>query len=212
MKLRFLPWLLFVASLGVVVLLYSANQKQEVELAQLRPASQELEQLRANIPDTNQLQAQTQDPNDELTRLRAENADVLRLRNEVRQLREQNQQLTRQAQTAQNQAQNAQAQAEQYRSSAAQASAQAQQAESAVRNQTQSLACINNLRQIDGAKQQWALQNNRPAGTPVSPANISTFIRNNIMPTCPAGGIYLINAVGVPPTCSVPGHVIPKQP
>lgn len=208
MKLKFLPWLLLVASFAVVVLLYSANQKQETELAQLRPASQELEQLRAGLPDTNQTQAQAQ--TDELTRLRTENADLLRLRNEVRQLREQNQQLTRQVQSAQTQAQAAQAQAEQFRNSAVQASAQAQQAQAIAQSQNQTLACLNNLRQIDAAKQQWAQQNNRPAGTPVTPTDLTRFLRGNILPTCPAGGIYLINAVGVPPTCSSPGHVLPK--
>jgi len=206
MKLKFLPWFLVVASFAIVVLLYSANQKQEAELAQLRPAGQELEQLRATLPDTNQPQAQT----DELTRLRTENADLMRLRNEVRQLRDQNQQLTRQIQSAQTQAQAAQAQAEQFRNSAVQASAQAQQAQAVAQAQSQNLACINNLRQIDAAKQQWAQQNNKPSGTPVTPGDIARFLRGNILPTCPAGGIYLINSVGLPPTCSTPGHVLPK--
>ena len=208
MKLKFLPWLLLVASFAVVVLLYSANQKQEAELAQLRPAGQELEQLRATLPDTNQPQAQAQ--NDELTRLRTENADLMRLRNEVRQLRDQNQQLTRQIQTAQTQAQTAQAQAEQFRNSAVQASAQAQQAQAVAQAQSQIQACINNLRQIDAAKQQWAQQNNKPAGTPVTPGDIGRFLRGGILPTCPAGGIYLLNSVGMPPTCSSPGHALPK--
>ena len=209
MKLKFLPWLLVVATFAIVVLLYSANQKQEAELAQLRPASQELEQIRSTLlPDTNQPQAQAQ--TDELTRLRAENADLMRLRNEVRQLRDQNQQLTRQIQSAQTQAQAAQAQAEQFRNTAVQASAQAQQAQAAAQAQSQTLACINNLRQIDAAKQQWAQQNNRPSGTPVTPGDIARFLRGNILPTCPAGGIYLINSVGLPPTCSTPGHVVPK--
>jgi len=207
MKLKFLPWLLLVGSFAVVVLLYSANQRQEAELAQLRPASQELEQIRANLPaDTNQPQAQ----NDELTRLRTENADLMRLRNEVRQLRDQNQQLNKQVQAAQSQAQASQAQAEQFRNSAVQASAQAQQAQAAAQSQSQNQACINNLRQIDAAKQQWAQQNNKPAGTPVTPSDIARFIRGGILPTCPAGGIYLINAVGMPPTCSSPGHALPK--
>jgi septal ring factor EnvC (AmiA/AmiB activator) len=70
-------------------------------------------------------------------------------------------------------------------------------------------ACINNLRQIDAAKQQWALENNKTATDIPSEADITPFLKNNILPTCPAGGIYLINAVGVAPTCSVPGHVLP---
>jgi len=209
MKLKFLPWL-FVVLLAIGAgLLYNAYQQQAAELAQLRQASQELEQ-RASLADTNQPQPQA--ALDELNRLREENKDLLRLRNEVRQLREQNQQLNRQAQTAQAQAQSAQAQAETLRATAAQASAQAQQAETTARMQVQVNACLNNLRQIDGAKQQWALANGKPTGSPVNPADILPYLRGNAMPACPAGGIYTINMVGMPPTCSVPGHMLPKAP
>ena len=38
------------------------------------------------------------------------------------------------------------------------------------RTQSQKNACINNLRQIDGAVQQWALENKKPTGTPVAEA------------------------------------------
>src|SRR5205823_14942467 len=145
-------------------------------------------------------------------RLREENKDLLRLRNEIRQLREQNLQLTRQAQTAQAQAQSAQTQAETARATAAQASAQASQTEINARMQGQANACINNLRQIDGAKQQWALANGKLSVSPVNPADILPYLRGNVMPPCPAGGIYTINMVGLPPTCSVPGHVLLKAP
>jgi general secretion pathway protein G len=71
-------------------------------------------------------------------------------------------------------------------------------------------ACINNLRQIDGAKQQWALENSKPANTLVSAVNITPYLPNNTMPICPAGGVYTINAIGTAPTCSMPGHQLPK--
>ena len=211
MKLKLLPWL-FVAVLVVVLgFLYGSNQKQESELAQLRQSNQEFEQ-RATLNETNSAPAQA--PNDELTRLRAENQDVLRLRNEVRRLRDENQQLKTQAQSAQQQVQTVQAQAEQLRSSAAQASAQAQQLETIARAKAQAdltAACINNLRQLDGAKQQWALENNKPANSPVQVADVLPYLRAQF-PTCPAGGVYTLNAINRPPTCSVPGHVLPKAP
>ena len=190
-----------------VGLLYSSNQKKDAELAQVHT---ELEQVRAAPVETNQ--APSSVASDELTRLRAENQDVLRLRNEVRKLREENQQLNRQAQTAQAQVQTAQAQAEATRSSAAQALAQAQQLETTTRIQQQTAACINNLRQIDGAKQQWALEQKKTAQSPVTANDLAPYFRNNVMPACPAGGVYTLNTVAVPPTCSFPGHALPKTP
>src|SRR4051812_8933539 len=153
MKLKFVPWLLMVASLIGLAVVYNSNQQQVAELAQARQATQELEQLRATLSDTNRAQADA-GVTDELTRLREENKDLLRLRNEVRQLREENKQSTQKAQAAQAQVQTVQAQAEAFRASAAQASAQAQQVETASRIQAQANACINNLHQIDGATQQ----------------------------------------------------------
>jgi hypothetical protein len=210
MKLKFVPWLLMVASLIGLAVVYNSNQQQVAELAQARQANQELEQLRATMSDTNRAQGET-GVKDELTRLREENKDLLRLRNEVRQLREENKQSTQKAQAAQAQVQTVQAQAEAFRASAAQASAQAQQVETASRIQAQANACINNLHQIDGATQQWALENNRPAGTRVTMADIQPYLK--IKPiTCPAGGVYTLSTVSSLPTCSVPGHVLPKGP
>jgi hypothetical protein len=97
-------------------------------------------------------------------------------------------------------------QAQRAAAAAAQQQAQQQaQAEAAQRN-----ACINNLRQIDAAKQQWALENGK--GDDVVPVaqDLLPYLRGGVFPVCPGGGTYTINAVGVPPTCSVPGHVLPQ--
>jgi len=70
----------------------------------------------------------------------------------------------------------------------------------------QNNACINNLRLLDHAKQQWAVANNKAdADTPVA-ANLVPYMKIGRMPTCPQGGVYSINAVGESPTCSKPGH------
>ena len=70
-------------------------------------------------------------------------------------------------------------------------------------------ACINNLRQIDGAKNEWALENNKTNGTPVTEADIKPYLKlgaDGNFPKCPAGGTYTIGRVGEVPTCSVPEH------
>jgi len=71
-------------------------------------------------------------------------------------------------------------------------------------------ACINNLRQIDAAKQQWALENDRPANAVPTAADLLPYFRDGLFPACPVGGVYSLNAVGLPPTCSVPGHSLPQ--
>src|ERR1700752_657801 len=57
------------------------------------------------------------------------------------------------------------------------------------RLKAQQSACINNLRQIDGAKQTWALENKAPAtATPVL-SNIQPYLDRGsagTAPTCPA--------------------------
>jgi hypothetical protein len=83
-----------------------------------------------------------------------------------------------------------------------------QSVEAAQRN-----ACINNLRQIDGAKQQWALEHNKTANAIPTPQDILPYLAagpNPTLPVCPAGGQYTLNAVGQPPTCSIPGHELPR--
>jgi hypothetical protein len=70
-------------------------------------------------------------------------------------------------------------------------------------------ACINNLRQIDAAKNQWALEKGKANGTAVTEADITPYIQGGVLPKCPAGGKYTIGKVGENPTCSIPGHELP---
>jgi hypothetical protein len=67
-------------------------------------------------------------------------------------------------------------------------------------------ACINNLRQIDGAKEQWALEHNKKKGAAVTEADIAEYIKGNRLPVCPQGGHYTLGKTGEIPTCSIPGH------
>lgn len=84
------------------------------------------------------------------------------------------------------------------------------------RSTSVSNACVNNLRQIAGAKQEWALENGKTNGTVCTINDIKPYIRldaNGNLPKCPQGGVYTIGKVGEPPTCSLgktmPGHRLP---
>ncbi len=80
------------------------------------------------------------------------------------------------------------------------------------RTTAQTNACINNLRQIDGAKQQWALENKAnstaaPAGTDIQPYMGRGSAGS--LPSCPADSTskfassYTINNVSTPPACQI---------
>lgn len=83
---------------------------------------------------------------------------------------------------------------------------------------SQANACINNLRQIDAAANQWALENKETTGATIDlNTDLTPYIRlnsNSSIPGCPAGGSYDDTSVGATPTCSLgssvtPAHVLP---
>lgn len=72
-------------------------------------------------------------------------------------------------------------------------------------------ACIANLKQIDGAVQQWALENKKLAADRYSlqDANLLAYLRGSVLPRCPANGTYTHGAtVSAEPTCSIAGHTL----
>jgi prepilin-type N-terminal cleavage/methylation domain-containing protein len=81
------------------------------------------------------------------------------------------------------------------------------------RKQSQSDACINNLRQIDGAKQEWALETGKGSTDLPTAAQIQPYIGRGdnggldnvhcplILPGGPLGG-YTVNVVGTAPSCN----------
>jgi prepilin-type N-terminal cleavage/methylation domain-containing protein len=77
------------------------------------------------------------------------------------------------------------------------------------RNTSQKNTCINNLRQIDAGKQQWALENKQQDTATPAVGDVQNYIKNNIFPSCPASGTYTINVLTTDPTCSVSGHALP---
>jgi len=80
------------------------------------------------------------------------------------------------------------------------------------RDTAQKNQCINNLRLIDGAKQQWALENNKTANDIPTGHDLDKYLTRGFTFEslhCLKGGTYTINKVGEPPTCSVPEHQLP---
>ena len=64
--------------------------------------------------------------------------------------------------------------------------------------------CINNLRQIEGAIQLWALEQKKDTDQAVRFSDISPYLKRSV--TCPAGGTrfqdsYGITTVDANPTC-----------
>ena len=78
------------------------------------------------------------------------------------------------------------------------------------REASQRNACIANMKQIEGAKATWALEQKKvntdtPADTDLFGATL--YIREK--PGCPAGGAYTMTQVQVKQTCpTVPNHTI----
>jgi prepilin-type N-terminal cleavage/methylation domain-containing protein len=73
------------------------------------------------------------------------------------------------------------------------------------RTTAQKNACIANLKQIDGAKEQWALENKKTEGDAVDTTAVNAYLKNSAAPQCPSNGTYGYNAVGTSPTCSQAG-------
>jgi len=70
------------------------------------------------------------------------------------------------------------------------------------RERSRANACRSNLRQIQAAKEQWAMANNQgPTATPTQADLSPTFIQT--WPTCPSGGTYTIGNMSTNPTCSI---------
>jgi general secretion pathway protein G len=64
-------------------------------------------------------------------------------------------------------------------------------------------ACLANLRQIEGAKSSWALEQRKTLTDIPSTSDLfgpTLYIRQK--PDCPAGGTYSLQAVDTKPTCS----------
>ena len=78
------------------------------------------------------------------------------------------------------------------------------------RQNGQAKTCVANLKQIEAAKEQWAMETGAGASSTPTSANLApTYIK--VYPTCPTSGTYTIGDMSTRPTCSnsASGHALP---
>ena len=72
---------------------------------------------------------------------------------------------------------------------------------------SQEKTCINNLRQLESAKDQWALENNKADVDNVDLLLLDSYIKGPL-PHCPGGGGYEANLVIDPIICTIATHTM----
>ncbi|MGO8928120.1 MAG: hypothetical protein ACLQU3_14705 [Limisphaerales bacterium] len=162
-------------------------QQQQGEMAQL---AVENERLSSMLTQANSAQALPQDQLRELLRLRGEVGSLRQQSKELARLQEENRQLRARPVTVQQQT--------------PVPIERALSPDDVAKN-----ACINNLRQIDGAIQECALENHLTTNDTVTAEQILPYLKDKDVLRCPPGGTYTFGAITNVPTCSIPGHAIP---
>lgn len=201
-----------VGGAACLLLLYCPN-KNEIALRTavegLRRKVQDLEAKAADPKEVERLRAQAR----EAVELKKEAEEVHRLRGEVTLLRKDKTQFDRaktenaQLRVAAQQAQRLQAEMNAARGqSQVQPQPQAAGTVTAVMDTGQARDYCNwNMKLIDGATQQWALENRKSAKDTVEVNAIKEFLRGSVMHPCPSGGIYRFSTRVAGPICSVHG-------
>ena len=88
------------------------------------------------------------------------------------------------------------------------------------RTTSQMNACINNLRLIDAAQQQWALEQRQNSSSTPGATDLQPYLGHGSdgeLPWCPADSAasfatsYVVTSVGVKPTCNIvpTTHILP---
>jgi RNA polymerase sigma factor (sigma-70 family) len=166
-------------------------QQQQNQVGQLATENERLSNV---VAQASRAQAFSEDQLRELLKLRGEVGRLRQQSNELAHLRQENVQLrAQQAAVAQ------------------QPPAQFQRvltgADVVARNE-----CINHLRQIDGAIQQYALENKLSEHDTVTAEQILPYLKDpEVALRCPSGGAYTFGPVSNLPLCSIPGHAIPTE-
>lgn len=68
-------------------------------------------------------------------------------------------------------------------------------------------ACMNNLRLVDSAKEQVAIEKHLIVGDKIDINSLQEYLPGKKFPVCPAGGVYSVNVIGTNPRCSVHGEL-----
>jgi hypothetical protein len=216
---RWFSWLCLALMVVAEIFLFQAVREKDAALVESHSAQVEMRQMQKDLDALKNSSAGLQAT--EIARLRKQNemltAKASALQKNAEQLQFANQQAEQHLTTArkalqlqQDHLQQLAAENQQARAIAL-AAAQSSPAAASENDQRLMEICINHLRQIDAAKNQWALENNKATGATPTAQDIAPYLKldaNGNIPSCPAGGLYLINAIGEPPTCSLAGHAL----
>lgn len=83
--------------------------------------------------------------------------------------------------------------------------------QTAVRNARRRI-CGNQLRQIEVAKQSWAVNKDKPEDAAPAIGDLAGYLPSGKLPKCPDGDSYVIGKVSENPRCSVAGHELLQRP
>jgi uncharacterized protein (DUF3084 family) len=199
---RWFAWVCLALMLVAEFLLFRANHERDAARTDLRDAQRQLREAQTELNALQNSSAGEQAA--EIASLHKQNealtAKVSALQKNVAQLQTENRQTAQHLTTARSALELQQEHLQQLQ-------AEQQQAQAVADANT----CINNLRQIDAAKQQWALEKEKSATDVPTAEDLLPYFKDGIFPVCPDGGTYSINAVGDLPACSIQGHVLPAQ-
>lgn len=177
------------------VFLFIANQQKHDALSKVEAAQQAADLAQAKL---SQVQATADSEAMDNMRLSAENKSLSR---KLTDLQKQNTTLDYASQALSQQLTSAQQAAQQQQEQLQQIQYQNQQTQA----NNERDACMNNMRQIDAAKNEWALENGKPVGSVPTEQDLSPYLTGGVFPVCPSGGVYTIGAIGTPPSCSIHG-------
>jgi hypothetical protein len=198
---RWFAWVCLALMLVSEILLFRSNHERDQAQADLRDAQQQLHAAQTELETLRS--SSTGEQAIEITNLHKQNdlltAKVTGLQQTVDRLQRESQQTSDHLTTARSALELQQAHLQELQVEQQQAVAAAN-----------ANACINNLRVIDAAKTQWALEKAKNATDVPAPQDLLPYFKDGTFPVCPDGGTYSINALGVPPTCTVQGHVLPQ--
>jgi hypothetical protein len=61
-------------------------------------------------------------------------------------------------------------------------------------------SCVNNIRQVQGAKEQWGVENQKTTNDIVTWEDVLPYLQRK--PECPHGGTYILGRIGEDVRCS----------
>src|SRR5437899_3265827 len=67
--------------------------------------------------------------------------------------------------------------------------------------------CIANLRQLQGAKEAWAIENHKTTNDVPTVVDVAPFLHS--FPSCRLGDAFTLGPVGEKPKCTMGGHELP---